>query len=71
MTDLSGILDQRMNGRIVSALNVFDFVEFQTLMANLLGKIGLTLTDRKTEGDAVQFRGESEEGRYMHERALG
>jgi tetratricopeptide (TPR) repeat protein len=65
MTDLSGILDQRMNDRIVSALNELDFVEFQTLMSNLLGKIGLTLTDRKTEGDAVQFRGESEEGRYL------
>jgi tetratricopeptide (TPR) repeat protein len=65
MTDLSGILDQRMNDRIISALNELDFEEFQTLMANLLDKIGVKLTDRKTEGDAVQFRGESEEARYL------
>jgi hypothetical protein len=63
MTDLSGILDQRMNDRIITALNELDFVEFQTLMSNLLVKIGLNLTDSKTEGDAVQFRGESTEAR--------
>lgn len=65
MTDLSRILDERMDDRIVAAINDLDFKQFQDLMANLLGHIGVKETSREEEGDAVLFRGEGEDGVFL------
>jgi tetratricopeptide (TPR) repeat protein len=65
MSDLSRILDERMNERIISAINDLDFDQFQDLIGNLLGNIGVKVVSREEEGDAVIFRGEGEEGAFM------
>ena len=65
MTDLSGILDERMDDRIIAAINDLDFKQFQDLMGSLLVHIGVKETSRDEEGDAVLFRGEGEEGVFI------
>lgn len=65
MSDLGRILDERMNERIISAINDLDFDQFQDLIGNLLGNIGVKVLGREIEGDAIFFRGEGEDGKLL------
>ncbi|OPY34513.1 MAG: lipoprotein NlpI [Methanomassiliicoccales archaeon PtaU1.Bin124] len=65
MSDLSRILDERMDDRIIAAINDLDFKQFQDLMGNLLVHIGVKETSREEEGDSILFRGEGEEGVFL------
>ncbi len=65
MTDLSELLDSRMDERIMHAINDLDFDGFKALISELLGSIGVKVTGTDTSEDAVFFEGVSEEGKYF------
>ncbi|MFA5313407.1 MAG: tetratricopeptide repeat protein [Methanomassiliicoccales archaeon] len=65
MTDFSRLLDERLDERIISAINDLDFQQFQELITNLLKSIGVIVTSKEELGDAVMFRGEGEGGAYL------
>jgi hypothetical protein len=44
MTDLSELLDSRMDERIMHAVNDLDFDGFKSLISELLGGIGVKIT---------------------------
>ncbi len=65
MTDLSELLDSRMDERIMHAINDLDFDGFKDLISELLGSIGVKVTRIDASEDAVFFEGISEEGQYF------
>ena len=65
MTDLSDLLDSRMDERIMHAINDLDFEGFKTLISELLGGIGVKVTRMDASEDAVFFEGVSEDGKYF------
>jgi tetratricopeptide (TPR) repeat protein len=65
MTDLSELLDSRMDDRIMHAINDLDFDGFKTLISELLGGIGVKVTRVDVSEDAAFFEGISEEGKYF------
>lgn len=65
MTDLSELLDSRMDERIMHAINDLDFDGFKALISELLGSIGVKVTRIDASEDAVFFEGISEEGQYF------
>jgi len=44
MTDLSELLDSRLDERIMHAINDLDFEGFKSLISELLGSIGVKIT---------------------------
>jgi tetratricopeptide (TPR) repeat protein len=65
MTDLSELLDSRMDDRIMHAINDLDFDGFKSLISELLGGIGVKVTKMDVSEDAVFFEGVSDEGNYF------
>ena len=65
MTDLSDLLDSRMDERIMHAINDLDFDGFKGLISELLGGIGVKVIKINVSEDAVFFDGVSEEGKYF------
>ncbi|HEY3420227.1 MAG TPA: tetratricopeptide repeat protein [Methanomassiliicoccales archaeon] len=65
MTDLSELLDSKMDDRIMHAINDLDFDGFKSLVSELLGSIGVKVTRMDVSEDAVFFEGISEEGKYF------
>jgi tetratricopeptide (TPR) repeat protein len=65
MTDLSDLLDSRMDERIMHAINDLDFDGFKSLVSELLGGIGVKVIRMDASEDAVFFEGVSEEGKYF------
>jgi tetratricopeptide (TPR) repeat protein len=65
MTDLSELLDSRMDERIMHAINDLDFDGFKSLISELLGGIGVKVTRMDVSEDAVFFEGVSDEGKYF------
>ncbi|QLH75025.1 MAG: tetratricopeptide repeat protein [Methanomassiliicoccales archaeon] len=65
MTDLGRLLDEKYDERIISAINDLDFQQFQDLVVDLLKRIGVIVASKEELGDAVMFRGEGAEGRYL------
>jgi len=65
MTDLSELLDSRLDERIMHAINDLDFEGFKSLISELLGSIGVKITKMDVSEDAVFFEGVSEEGKYF------
>ena len=65
MTDLSELLDSKMDERIMHAINDLDFDGFKSLVSELLGGIGVKVLKINVSEDAVFFDGVSEEGKYF------
>ena len=65
MTDLSELLDSRLDERIMHSINDLDFEGFKALISELLGGIGVKVTRMDVSEDAVLFEGISEEGKYF------
>ena len=65
MTDLSELLDSRLDERIMHAINDLDFDGFKALISELLGGIGVKVTRLDVSDEAVFFEGVSEEGKYF------
>ena len=65
MTDLSELLDSKLDERIMHVINDLDFDGFKSLVSELLGGIGVKVTRMDVSEDAVFFEGFSEEGKYF------
>jgi tetratricopeptide (TPR) repeat protein len=65
MTDLSELLDSRLDERIMHSINDLDFDGFKALISELLGGIGVKVTRMDVSEDAAFFEGISEEGKYF------